>query len=77
VAGNIIKFPPHDKMTVEQAIDYVKGEADTLSDVIIIGYTKDNELYLRSSHISREWSLWLVLEMVDYIRKTGRHSNDC
>lgn len=61
-------------MTVEQALDYVQSEKDTLEDVIIIGYTKDRELYMRSSHVSREWALWLVLEMVDYIRKVGKHA---
>jgi hypothetical protein len=72
--SNVTRLPPSDTMTVQQAIDYVKQEADTLEDVIIIGYTKDKEIYLRSSHVSREWSLWLVLEMVDYIRSTGRHA---
>lgn len=61
-------------MTVEQAIDYVRQEVHILEDVLVFGFTKDGELYLRSSHMKREWSLWLALEMVDYIRKVGRHS---
>jgi hypothetical protein len=62
-------------MTVEQAIQHVQLEQDILEDVLIFGFTKDGELYLRSSHMKREWSLWLTLEMADYIRKVGRHSS--
>lgn len=67
-------LPPRDDMTVEQAIQHVQLEQDILEDVLIFGFTKDGELYLRSSHMKREWSLWLTLEMADYIRKVGRHS---
>ncbi len=74
--NNVILLPPGEKMTVDQALDYVNKERETLEDVLITGYTKQGELYLRSSEMSHEWSLWLTLEMVDYIRGVGRHPRD-
>ena len=51
-------LPAHTNMTVEEAL-IVSGR-DDLDDVIVIGYDKDGEFVLNSSHISRQEALWLV-----------------
>lgn len=48
----------HTNMTVDQALNYVLKE--NLSDVMIIGYDSNEELVIRSSHMSRSEALWLV-----------------
>lgn len=72
--GDVIRFPPSSNMTPREAVEYALDEVDTLEDVVVLGFTKDGELYCRCSEVSREWSLWLMLEFQDYIRKVGRYA---
>lgn len=64
--------------TVDQALSsalHFERDGVGYEDVMIVGYDKDGELSVRSSHISREWALWLAHELMDYIRKAGRHQD--
>lgn len=72
--GEVIRFPPGTNLTPEQAVQYALDEIDDLEDVLVLGFTKKGELYCRCSEVSREWSLWLLLEFQDYIRKVGRYA---
>jgi hypothetical protein len=60
-------------MGVKDAIEFAVEEQDELTDVIVLGHRKDGTLYVRSSRISREGSLWLALELQDWVRKVGRY----
>lgn len=48
----------HDRMSVEQVINSAAGM--DLSDVMILGYDKDNELVVRSSEMDRANALWMI-----------------
>jgi hypothetical protein len=59
IAPNVVELGPHSKMTPEQALAYCSREQ--WDDVIIIGYHKSaKSLSIRSSHMSRECTLWLA-----------------
>ena len=45
-----------------------------LRDVVVLGYDEKDRLRITSSNVSREWALWMALDLVDYIRKTGRYT---
>jgi len=45
-------------MTVEQALASVVGEA--LTDVLVVGYDEDGDLYVRSSRMDRKDALWMA-----------------
>lgn len=44
-----------------------------LREVLIVGTDNDGDLFIGNSHMSREWALWLLMELTDYVRSTGRH----
>jgi hypothetical protein len=73
MASNVTRLPPTSTMTVEQTLNYVTSEQDTFEDVMVVGYTKDREIFVRSSKMSREWALWLLHELMDRVRETGRY----
>ena len=54
----IHQLPASTTMTVEQALASVVGEA--LTDVLIIGYDEDGDLYVGSSRMDRKDALWLA-----------------
>ena len=54
----IHQLPASTTMTVEQALASVVGE--TLTDVLIVGYDEDGDLYVRSSRMDRKDALWLA-----------------
>lgn len=51
---NLIRLPPTTTMTAQQAIQsaLVDTEDGHLKDVLIIGYDKDGDLYIRSSRLT-------------------------
>lgn len=44
-------------------------------DVLLVGVDGNGHFTMQSSHMSREWALWLTKELEDYIRKVGRHDD--
>jgi hypothetical protein len=75
--AHVVHLGPSEHYVVEQALADATNFAKSgpgLEDVLIVGYDKDGQLFMRSSHMSREWALWLVSEMKDYIRQVGRYS---
>ncbi len=57
--ADVIELGSHDHMTVEQALTVASREP--WEQVIVCGYHKDGEeIVVRSSHISREFALWIA-----------------
>lgn len=73
-ARKIERLPPSSYYTVEQALEYVRQSVPNLKDVLVIGWCKDGGYYTVSSHMSREWALWLLHEAKDHVRQVGRYS---
>lgn len=56
---SVVDLGPHERMTPEQALAIAARE--DWESIIICGFHKDDgELVVRSSHISREFSLWIA-----------------
>lgn len=51
---NLIRLPPTTTMTAEQALQsaLVDAESNHLTDVLIIGYSEEGSLYVRSSRLT-------------------------
>jgi hypothetical protein len=75
-ARRIERLPPSSHFTVAQALGYVRQtvEAGNLKEIMVIGYQDDGEIYSISSHMSREWALWLLHEQMDRVRDVGRYA---
>jgi hypothetical protein len=75
-ARKVVRLPPSSHFTVEQALAYAQQsvEAGNLRDIMIVGFRTDGEIYSISSHMSREWALWLLHELEDYTREVGRYA---
>lgn len=73
-ARKVERLPPSSHFTVEQAMGYAAQtvERGNLKDVMIVGWQTNGEIYSISSHMSREWGLWLLHELMDNIRMVGR-----
>lgn len=59
-SDKIIRLQPTTTFTVEQALHSALQDAESLDDVIIVGYDKDGELFVRSSAMDRKLSLWIL-----------------
>ncbi len=57
-------------LTVKQALDDARTRQDVypLSDVLIVGYDEDGELYVRSSAMTRQEATYLLLLALDNAR---------
>ena len=60
-------------MTVAQALHSALAfaERDALSDVLIVGYDKAGELFIRSSRMNRKDALWLAEQLRQYSLQIG------
>ena len=54
----VTKLPPSTTFTVDQALDDAKQMQ--LNDVLILGYDKNDALFVRSSRMTREQGLLLM-----------------
>lgn len=55
----ISQLPAHERMTVEEALTLCARQHADFSDVMILAYS-DNELVVRSSHMSRRDANWMI-----------------
>lgn len=56
---SVIELGPHERMTPDEAL--AAASREEWEDVIIVGFHKDDgSLAVRSSHMSREFSLWIA-----------------
>ena len=58
MSDNVFEMGAHDNMSVKEAVEVVKRE--NLTEVLIIGYNKNDELVIRSSAMSASESLYLL-----------------
>ena len=55
----VVRLGPHNRMTPEEALAEVSAEE--WDEVLIVGFHKgDDEISVRTSHMTRELALWLV-----------------
>jgi hypothetical protein len=66
--ADVIQLNPHTNMTVEECLEYCRLEQDDYQDVMVLSYNQDNELVVRSSHMSRKDALWMLMAAVDHAR---------
>ena len=66
--SEIIQLNAHTNMTVEECLEYCRLEQDSYQDVMVLSYNQDNELVVRSSHMSRKDALWILMAAVDHAR---------
>lgn len=52
--------PPHPNMTVDQALESARLRG--LADVLVVGYDREGNLVVRSSHMTRNEALWLAVK---------------
>lgn len=68
MTAKIVQLDPHTRMTVKEVLELQARHAEELIDVILIGYDTDGALFIRSPHISRKDSLWLLMAAIDEVR---------
>lgn len=57
--SDVIELGPHERMTIAEA--FAAAGREDWEDVLICGFHKDcGELVVRSSHMSREFFLWIA-----------------
>jgi len=65
----VIELPASTNYTAEQALQSAL-KAD-LTDVLIIGYDQDGDLFIRSSHMTRAEGLFMVKKAEDWSMHGG------
>ena len=78
---NLIRLPPTTTMTAQQALEsaLVDAESKHLEDVLICGYDKDGDLYIRSSRLTCSEAFFLANKAalnVIRLRMQRRKQND-
>ena len=63
--SDIISMPASETFTPEQALDSAKQAS--LSEIVIIGYDTDGNLFVRSSRMSCRDALWLTEQLKQYV----------
>lgn len=57
--NKVVELNPHERMTPEEAL--AKCSREEWDKIVIVGFHHgNNELIVRSSHISRETALWII-----------------
>lgn len=70
---NLIRLPATTTMTAEQALQSALADAESnhLEDVLIIGYTADGGLYIRSSRINFAQAFFLAHKAARWAQEGG------
>lgn len=59
--GDVVHaFGAHERMSVDECLEFCRRNAAEYQDVIVIGYNHDNDLVVRSSHMSRECANFML-----------------
>lgn len=58
MSADIVHLGPHERMTTDEV--FAASAREPWDDVMVIGFHKDGSLAVRSSHMSREFALWIV-----------------
>lgn len=73
--SNLLRLPPSTTMTAEQALQSALLDAEdaSLTDVLIVGYSDDGTLYIRSSRLTCAESLFLLTKASRWAESGGAH----
>jgi hypothetical protein len=71
MTAKLVQLDPHTKMTVQEVLELQARNHAELTDVILVGYDTDGELFVRSSRIDRAQALWILMAAIDQIRAGG------
>jgi hypothetical protein len=66
--ADLIQLSPHANMSVQEALEFSARNHEEYQDVLIVGFDQDGRLMMRSSHVSRELAVFLLLEAIDHAR---------
>lgn len=66
---NVISLPASTNYTPEQALQ--SALQTPLTDVLVIGYDNDGELFIRSSKMSRMDALWMTEKAKEWALRGG------
>lgn len=71
--SNLIRLPATTTMTAEQALQSALVDAETkhLTDVLIIGYDADGDLYVRSSRLNHAQAFFLAHKAALWAQEGG------
>jgi hypothetical protein len=71
--SNLIRLPATTTMTAEQALQsaLVDAEESHLQDVLIMGYTVDGTLYIRSSRLTCSEAFFLASKAARWAQEGG------
>jgi hypothetical protein len=64
---NVTYMPASAYMKPDQAIDSLQHCKEDLTDILIVGYDTDGDLFVRSSHLSRADALFLLEKAKDWV----------
>jgi hypothetical protein len=70
---NLLRLPPTTTMTAEQALQsaLVDAEEKHLTDVLICGYDKDGDLYIRSSRLTCAEAMFMANKALRWAESGG------
>lgn len=66
--AEVVELGPHERMTVEECLDFCAREDRDFQDVMVIGVCPKGRLVVRSSAMDRKTAAWLLLEALDHAR---------
>lgn len=66
--AEIFQLSPHERMTVEQCLEFAARNHSDLQDVIVVGYDEDGDVCIRSSHMTRAEATFLLMAALDHAR---------
>jgi hypothetical protein len=67
---NLLRLPPSTTFTAEQALKSALD--DNLEDVMILGYDKDGDLYIRSSRITCAEAMFMCMKGLRWAETGGQ-----
>jgi len=68
MVAQVFQLNPHENMTPAECLSLAARNADDYQDVIVVGVDQDGHVRLTSSHVSREFATFILLEAVDKAR---------
>lgn len=65
---NVVQLDAHENMTVGECLAYCALEQKTYKDVIVVACDNEDNIIVRSSHMSRKDAAWLMMVALDHAR---------
>jgi hypothetical protein len=66
--ADLVQLNPHENMSVKECLTFSARNHDEYQDVIVVGYDSDGSVILRSSHLTRQAAVFILLEALDKVR---------